>query len=57
MQGACRQNRTEFINEDDMEELFQKLDDGEVHHVGEVSLLPWPPPAQFLLLFRDPDLF
>jgi hypothetical protein len=40
-----------------MEELFQKLDDGEVHHAGEVSLLPQPPLAQFLLPFRDPDLF
>jgi len=27
---------TEFTNEGDMEELFQTLDDGKVHHAGEV---------------------
>jgi hypothetical protein len=38
--GLCREHAhniaTEFINEDDMEELFRGLDDGLVHHVGEV---------------------
>lgn len=38
--GICREHAhftaTEFINEGDMEELFQKLDDGKVHHAGEV---------------------
>ena len=29
---------TEFINEDDMEELFQNLDDGKVHYAGEVRV-------------------
>ena len=38
--GLCREHAhktaTEFINEDNMEELFQRLDDGQVHHAGEV---------------------
>jgi hypothetical protein len=38
--GLCREHAhntaTEFINEGDMEELFQALDDGQVHHAGEV---------------------
>jgi hypothetical protein len=38
--GLCREHAhnipTEFINKDDMEELFRGLDDGLVHHVGEV---------------------
>lgn len=38
--GLCREHAhntaTEFINEGDMEELFQRLDDGKVHHAGEV---------------------
>src|SRR5271155_4708451 len=38
--GLCREHAhntaTEFINEDNMEELFQTLDDGQVHHAGEV---------------------
>jgi len=38
--GLCREHAhktaTDFINEDDMEELFQRLDDGQVHHAGEV---------------------
>lgn len=41
--GLCRehahQTSTEFINEDDMKELFQKLDDGKVHNAGEVRIL------------------
>jgi len=40
--GLCREHAhntaTEFTNEDDMEELFQRLDDGKVYHAGEVSL-------------------
>jgi len=36
----CREHAhntaTEFMNEGDMEELFQRLDDGKVHHAGEV---------------------
>lgn len=38
--GVCRQHAhyssTEFINEDDMVELFRAIDDGEIHHAGEV---------------------
>ena len=38
--GLCREHAhntaTEFINEGDLEELFQALDDGQVHHAGEV---------------------
>ena len=38
--GICREHAdntsTEFINEVDMEELFQNLDDGKVHYAGEV---------------------
>ena len=42
--GLCREHAhntaTEFTNEGDMEELFQRLDDGRVHHAGEVCLPP-----------------
>jgi len=35
----------EFINEGDIEELFEKLDDGEIHYAAEVrtlsNLIPW----------------
>lgn len=38
--GVCRahahKTSMEFVNEGDMEELFQKLDDGEIHYAGEV---------------------
>jgi len=38
--GVCRQHASrtsmEFINEGDMEELFQCLDDGDVHYAAEV---------------------
>lgn len=38
--GLCREHAhntaTEFTNEGDMEELFQRLDDGKVHHAGEM---------------------
>jgi hypothetical protein len=38
--GVCREHADktsmEFINEGDMEELFGKLDDGEVHYAAEV---------------------
>lgn len=38
--GLCREHAhntaVEFINEDDLEELFQRLDDGRVHHTKEV---------------------
>jgi hypothetical protein len=38
--GVCRQHghRTclQFVNTEDMEELFQSLDDGEVHYAAEV---------------------
>ena len=38
--GLCREHAhntaTEFVNEGDMEELFQRLDDGRVHYAGEV---------------------
>ncbi|KAF8161442.1 hypothetical protein B0H34DRAFT_673382 [Crassisporium funariophilum] len=40
--GLCREHAhktaTEFVNEDDMEELFQKLDDGKVHFAGEATV-------------------
>ena len=40
--GICREHvyrtSTEFVNEDDMEELFQNLDDGKVHYAGEVRV-------------------
>jgi hypothetical protein len=35
----------EFINEGDMEELFEKLDNSEIHYAAEVRmfqiLIPW----------------
>lgn len=38
--GLCREHAhltsTEFINEGDMEEMYQAIDDGEVHYAGEV---------------------
>ena len=38
--GVCRQHTSrtsmEFVNEGDMEELFQCLDDGIVHYAAEV---------------------
>jgi len=38
--GLCREHAhntaMEFVNEGDMEELFQRLDDGRVHYAGEV---------------------
>jgi hypothetical protein len=41
--GICREHAhktsTEFVNENDMEELFQNLDDREVHHAQEVRLI------------------
>ena len=40
--GVCRQHASktsmEFINEGDMEELFQCLDDGVVHYAAEVRM-------------------
>ena len=43
--GLCREHAhntaTEFINEGDMEELFQALDDRQVHHAGEVRKFPF----------------
>jgi hypothetical protein len=45
--GVCRQHASktlmEFINEEDLEELYQCLDDGVVHYAGEVR-------RQYLLL-------
>jgi hypothetical protein len=39
--GVCRQHAhktsTEFVNEGDLEELYQNLDDGVVHYAAEVS--------------------
>lgn len=39
--AVCRQHTSrtsmEFINKGDMEELFQCLDDGDMHYAGEVS--------------------
>ena len=49
--GLCREHAhntaTEFTNEGDMEELFQTLDDGKVHHAGEVR-----PPRGGIFYFR-----
>ena len=43
--GLCREHAhntaMEFINEGNMEELFQVLDDGQVHHAGEVRMFPF----------------
>ena len=40
--GVCRQHAqktlTEFVNEGDLEELYQNLDDGVVHYAAEVSM-------------------
>ena len=40
--GLCREHAhntaTEFVNEGDMEELFQALDDGQVHYAAEVRM-------------------
>ena len=43
--GVCREHAhrasLEFINEGDLDELFQGLDDGDIHHAGEVrNMLP-----------------
>jgi len=54
--GLCREHvhntAMEFTNKADMEELFQRLDDGKFHHVGEVRnhvfASMW---RHFLLLF------
>jgi len=44
----------EFVNEGDMEELFRLIDDGKVHHAGEVRT----PFRKFLLSDRGLiDLF
>jgi len=32
----------EFINEGDLEELFRRLDDGDVHYAAEVSGSKFP---------------
>jgi len=41
--GVCRQHghRTslQFVNTEDLEELFQSLDDGEVHYAAEVKVV------------------
>lgn len=48
--GVCREHAhkasMEFINEGDMEELFKKLDDGEIHYAAEVRMF------QFLILWE-----
>ena len=58
--GLCREHAhntaTEFINEDDMEELFQKLDDGEVHHAGEVRKFQFASTEAFFTSALGPDL-
>ena len=40
--GVCQQHAhkasTEFVNEEDMEELFRNLDDGMVHYAAEVRM-------------------
>ena len=36
-QAHAHKTSTEFINADDMEELFHNLDNGSVHYVGEVK--------------------
>jgi hypothetical protein len=51
--GLCREHAhhtaTEFINEGDMEKLFQMLDDRKVHHAGEVRT--------FWFASAEPNLF
>ena len=41
--GICRQHAhkasTEFVNEEDMEELFRNLDDGVLHYAAEVRMI------------------
>jgi len=59
--GLCREHAhktaTEFINADDMEEMFQKLDNESIHHAGEVrSLLPSRKQLLFRFGFKS-DLF
>ena len=46
--GVCRahahKTSTEFVNADDMEELFHNLDNGDIHYAGEVrhfNVIPW----------------
>ncbi|KAF9552115.1 hypothetical protein CPC08DRAFT_792038 [Agrocybe pediades] len=40
--GVCREHAhkvsTQFVNEGDMEEMFAKLDEGEVHYAGEATI-------------------
>jgi hypothetical protein len=59
--GLCREHAhntaTEFINEDDMEELFQKLDDGQVHHAGEVRKFQFASADTVFTSVLGPDLF
>lgn len=59
--GLCREHAhktaTEFINADDMEEMFHKLDNESIHHAGEVrSLLPSRKQLLFRFGFKS-DLF
>ncbi|KJA17143.1 hypothetical protein HYPSUDRAFT_70894 [Hypholoma sublateritium FD-334 SS-4] len=53
--GVCRQHAhhasTEFINEDDMVELFQAIDDDEIHHAGEATV------AALGILTRDHQIY
>ena len=43
--GVCRQHggktSLKFVNEGDMEELFQSLDDDEAHYAAEVNPMLW----------------
>jgi hypothetical protein len=60
--GVCREHAhktsMEFINEGDMEEVFRNLDDGEIHHAGEVSdLLPLLPFWAFASILGAESIF
>jgi hypothetical protein len=52
--GVCRphahKTSMEFINEGDLEELFRRLDDGDIHYAAEVRKYPFGFPWGNLLL-------
>ena len=54
--GVCREHAhktsMEFINEGDMEELFQKLDDSEIHYAGEVRTFQFASVGTICFRFR-----
>jgi hypothetical protein len=54
--GVCREHAhktsMEFINEGDMEELFRKLDDNDIHYAGEVRTFQFASVGAICFRFR-----